>query len=274
MESSLKNQVVCITGAASGIGRVTARMLVRLGALVSLADVNKTALDAMVAELLQDGVGGGDEARTPPLATVLDVRSQEACTAWIDATVSHFGGKPIAAAANLAGVISPSIGLERGAIRNVSDADFDWVIDVNLKGTLNCLRAELPRMLVGQNGRGGGSIVNAASIAAIMGVERNGPYVAAKHAVAGLTRTVAKEEGPNAIRVNAIAPGIIATPMITQIETTAGTTELFGEGRGDPGALARKGDAEEVARLICFLLGSESSFVNGTVIPVDGGWMC
>lgn len=209
MESSLKNQVVCITGAASGIGRVTARMLVRLGALVSLADVNKTALDAMVDELQQEGVSGGDEERKPPLATALDVRSQEACTAWIDATVSHFGGKPIAAAANLAGVISPSIGLERGTIRNVSDADFDWVIDVNLKGTLNCLRAELPRMLVGKNGRGGGSIVNAASIAAIMGVERNGPYVAAKHAVAGLTRTVAKEEGPNAIRVNAIAPYVI-----------------------------------------------------------------
>ncbi|KAI0474230.1 putative short chain dehydrogenase/ reductase [Xylaria cf. heliscus] len=270
--SSLEGKIVVITGAASGIGRATARLLFRQGALLSLADINQPALNALVDELNQEPRGEEASLAFQPLATVLDVCSQEACTAWISATTSHFGGQPVAAAANLAGVISPSIRLERGAIRNVSDAEFDWVMNVNVKGTLNCLRAELPHMLVGAGGRGGGSIVNAASISGMIGVELNGPYVAAKHAIVGLTRTVAKEEGGNAIRANAIAPGIISTPMMDRIESVEATTELFGQGY--PGALARKGDAEEVARLICFLLSSESSFINGTVIPIDGAWMC
>ncbi|KAK7995026.1 3-alpha--hydroxysteroid dehydrogenase [Apiospora arundinis] len=274
MESlSLKQKVVVLTGAASGIGRATALLLAREGALLSLADVNESALETLSLELERVQHEAFPEDRPKkPLTTVLDVRSQAACTAWIEATVAHFDGRLVSGAANLAGVISPSISLERGTIRNISDSEFDWVMDVNVKGTLNCLRAQLPHMVVGQNGRGGGAIVNAASIAGMVGVERNSPYVAAKHAIVGLTRTLAKEEGHNAIRANAIAPGIIATPMMSHIESIAGTSELFG--KGDPGALARKGDAEEAARLVVFLLSPTSSFVNGALIPVDGGWMC
>ncbi|KAI1412758.1 putative short chain dehydrogenase/ reductase [Hypoxylon sp. FL1857] len=288
-QTPFTGKLFAITGAASGIGRTLAGVLFAQGALLSLADVNETALSEVKAELLetrkqQQAKAGGGEingANAQPelgkdvpatiFTAVVDVRSQEACTNWIEATVSHFG-QPLSGAANLAGVIGHSITQDKGSIRNITDQEFDWVMQVNVKGTLNSLRAELPHTLVGRNGRGGGSIVNASSVSGLSGIELNGPYVAAKHAIVGLTRTAAKEEGQRAIRVNAVAPGIIATPMMKQIEASKGSTDLFAG--GDPGALARKGDAEEVAQVIAFLLGPHSSFVSGVVLPIDGGWLC
>lgn len=108
--------------------------------------------------------------------------------------------------ANLAGIIGRSVGRGEGTIRNVAEEEFENVMAVNATGRWNCLRAELPAMKVGKEGRGGGSIVNAASIAGLVGVVANAPYVASKHVVVGLTKTAAKEEGKRAIRVNAIAP--------------------------------------------------------------------
>ncbi|KAJ5958025.1 short chain dehydrogenase/reductase family oxidoreductase [Penicillium vulpinum] len=267
--ASLQGKVIAITGAASGIGLATAKLLAQHGAPLSLADLNETRLADAATEIRQ--LYPSDVSLHPVLTTVVDVRSLEACQSWVARTTTHFN-QPLAGAANLAGVFGKSIGQEVGAVRNMTESEFEFVLDVNCRGTFNCLRAELPSMQTGSSGRNGGSIVNAASIAGIVGVEHNGPYVASKHAVVGLTRTVAKEEGKRAIRVNAIAPGIITTPMISQIEACAGTTELFGQ--GDPGALARKGDAEEVADVVVFLLSQQSSFVNGVVIPIDGGWMC
>ena len=196
--ASLAGRVVVITGAGSGIGKATATLLASHSVRLSLADINKTALEAVCANLQP-------LSPSPIFAAQLDVRSQADCQSWIDNTVAHFG-QPIAGAANLAGIFGPSIAQERGAIRNISDAEFDSVWDVNVKGTLNCLRAELPHMQTGSKGRDGGAIVNAASISSIVGVEYNGPYVASKHAIVGMTRTLAKEEGSKAIRVNAIAP--------------------------------------------------------------------
>lgn len=196
--ASLAGKVVVITGAGSGIGRATAHLLAGHSALLSLADVNETSLKTVQAELQQ-------KHSTSIFTAAIDVRSQDACRSWIADTVSHFG-QPIAGAANLAGAFGPSIAQERGAIRNITDAEFDFVMDVNVKGTLNCLRAQLPHMQEGSQGRGGGAIVNAASIAGLVGVESNGPYVASKHAIVGLTKTLAKEEGARAIRVNGIAP--------------------------------------------------------------------
>jgi NAD(P)-dependent dehydrogenase (short-subunit alcohol dehydrogenase family) len=205
MMSDLTAKVIAITGAASGIGLATARLLAQQGAFLSLADINKSRLGEVADELRTLYPSGVLSTVDPVLTTVLDVRSPQACNDWIQRTVTHFN-QPLSGAANLAGVFGKSIGQEVGAIRNMTDPEADFVLDVNCRGMFNCLRAELVHMKTGTRGRHGGSIVNAASIAGIMGVEHNGPYVASKHAVVGWTRTAAKEEGKRAIRVNAIAP--------------------------------------------------------------------
>ncbi|TVY18289.1 Levodione reductase [Lachnellula arida] len=233
--SSLRGKVVVITGAASGIGFATAHLLAQHGALLSLADMNEKGL-ATAAEKLRK-VYPPEIAQDAVITTLVNVTSPKECEDWIARTTTHFN-QAIAGAANFAGVVGKSIAQEAGAVRNMSDAEFQFIMDINCRGTFNCIRAELPFMQNGDKGRNGGSIVNAASIAGISGVPNNGPYAASKHAVIGLTRTVAKEEGHRAIRVNAVAPGIIATPMMEQIVTSAGTERLFGD--TDPGALARK----------------------------------
>lgn len=107
---------------------------------------------------------------------------------------------------SLAGIVGRSIGTPPGAVRNVADDEFDGVMRINVRGTLNCIRAQLNHIKSGENGRGGGSIVNAASVAGIMGFTDNAAYVASKHAVIGISKCAAKEEGPRGIRVNCVAP--------------------------------------------------------------------
>ncbi|ROT41104.1 NAD(P)-binding protein [Sodiomyces alkalinus F11] len=258
-------------------------LLSRRGALLSLADINATALAEVAAQAETERERAEHHTPTtteqvaqvqPVFTSVVDVRSAEECNAWIAATVSHFR-QPLSGAANLAGVFGPSIGRAPGAVRNLDNDEFAWVMDVNVKGTLNCMRAQLAHMQTREGARGrhhGGAIVNASSVAGISGGPLNGPYVASKHAIVGLTRTAAKEEGERGIRVNAVAPGIIATPMITQIEAAVGSKDLVAQ--GDPGVLGRKGEASEVAEGIVFLLGPQSRFITGVVLPIDGGWAC
>ncbi|KAI4601742.1 putative secondary metabolism biosynthetic enzyme [Pestalotiopsis sp. 9143b] len=271
--ASLAGKVVAITGGASGIGRATAKILASHGVLLSIADVNQENLHEVEAELRKEAQQHGHGSDTV-MSRVVDVRSSDACHAWIRDTVAHFQ-QPLAGAANMAGVMGRSLGEEAGSIRNITDEEFEWVVGVSMKGTLNSMRAELACMVEGAKGRNGGSIVNAASIAGLVGVLNNVPYVAAKHAVVGMTKTAAKEEGKRAIRVNAIAPGIVQTPMLDEINAIHGG-ETAGSifGADVPGALARIGDASEAADVVVFLLSSQSSFVSGTVVPIEGGWVC
>ena len=221
MTSFLKKLVV-INGAASGIGRATAKLLASRGALLSLSDIDKIGLAAVKTEVQELSLAAhksstnGNHPSTPstnPSAApstvftyALDVRSQQSCTTWIQETLAHFKTQSIFGAVNSAGVTNLPRISKPSPVREITDEEYDFVFDVNVRGTLNCLRAELPHMLEGTKGRGGGAVVNAASISGLMGLPGFLPYVSSKHAVVGMTRSVAKEEGPRGVRVNAVAP--------------------------------------------------------------------
>ena len=206
----------------------------------------------------------------------------------------------------MAGIIGPSIGKVFGTVRILSTSEFQRIMSVHVEGTFNCMQAQLPALTQGEEGSGlgGGSIVNASSIAGRIGFERNAGYTAAKHAIVGMTKAVAKEEGRRGIRVNAVAPGYVDTPMTQSLaadaEEFAGvegrSAQAISGGTGGqdsaqdsehmekqdqrvsdvkyPGAMGRKGMPEEVANLIVWLLSDESSFCTGHLYAVDGGWGC
>lgn len=185
---SLKDKVIVITGAASGMGLETARLFASKGAKLSLADVQEKPLKDIENELASSGA--------QVMSQVVDVSKQDQVTSWIEATVKKFG--KLDGAANLAGVIGRQNNIAR--IEEIEDEDYDFIFGVNAKGLLNCLRAQIP------NFNDGGAIVNAASILGLMASKKSAAYVMSKHAVVGLTRAAAKELGERNIRVNCFCP--------------------------------------------------------------------
>lgn len=258
MSTDFKGKVIAITGAASGIAFATSKLLAERGAILAMADRNEKLLDTAVSELKSSGA--------TVTGSVLDVRDAAAVESWIQATVKEHG--KLDGAANLAGVIGPTIGIT--GIEDIPLSEFDFIIDVNLKGVFNCLRAELKAMheKIKAGDQKLGSIVNAASIAGLTAMSKNPAYITSKHAVVGLTRAAAKECGGGGVRVNAIAPGVIDTPMVRG----AGSTEGSMDGAIRMTPMHRIGQPEEVAEVICWLLCERSSYVTGIVHPVDGGW--
>lgn len=185
---SIKDKVIVITGAASGMGLETARLFASKGAKLSLADVQEKPLKDLEAELKQSGA--------QVIAQVVDVSNRSNVEDWIATTVKEFG--KLDGAANLAGVIGKQSNVV--GIEDIEDADWDFVFGVNVVGLKNCLRAQVPVM------NEGGSIVNAASILGLIGAPKNLAYCASKHAVVGMSRAAAKELGPKKIRVNCFCP--------------------------------------------------------------------
>ncbi|CZR65134.1 related to D-arabinitol 2-dehydrogenase [Phialocephala subalpina] len=256
--SYFEGKVIAITGAASGIGLATAHLLAHRGATLSLSDINSDLLTAAASSIRSS------HPTTAIHTQIVDVRNRSQVDAWISDTVRTLG--PLSGAANIAGVICPKIG--QAFLEDESDEDWAFVLDVNLTGVMHCLRAEVK---IGEMEEGG-AIVNASSVAGLQGRVTAGSYVASKHGVIGLTKTVAKEVGGRGLRVNCIAPGVISTPMLTMHTMAGEVMEESAELKASP--LGRAGQPEEVAKLIAFLLSDESSYITGVVHTIDGGLLC
>lgn len=249
----LDDRVACITGAGSGIGRATAELFAAEGAIVVAQDLDPSTAEETVASL-----DGGHH-----VAVGGDVSDEEAMAAAFAAILTDFGRLDVLV--NNAGVFRlPGDGFDRvlagegPQICHMGYEPFMQMLAIHVGGTFLCTRAAVPLML------DGGSVVNLSSIAGIAGW---GPahYAAAKGAILGLTRSLARELGPHRIRVNAVAPGVIDTPMVDQLDS-AMLDPLVGMT-----PMGRIGEAAEIASTVLFLAGNDGAFVTGQWISPNGG---
>jgi 3-oxoacyl-[acyl-carrier protein] reductase len=241
----LRDKVSIITGGAQGIGEATALKFGKEGAKVAVCDVNLPLAQAVADAIVK----AGGEA----LAFKVDVTSTQDIAAMVSAVMAKWGR--IDALVNNAGILADS------QLKKMTEEQFDRVINVNLKGTYNCTRAVVDIMLA----QGGGTITNASSIVGLYGNFGQTNYAATKWAVIGMAKTWAKELGPKGIRVNAVAPGFVATPILSSMP------EKVIKMMEEKVPLRRLGKPEEIANAYAWLASDEASYVNGVVIEVSGG---
>jgi NAD(P)-dependent dehydrogenase (short-subunit alcohol dehydrogenase family) len=253
MAGMLDGKSALITGGGGGIGRATALAFAREGARVAVADLMEDAARETVG--LVNAAGGQAISLSGDVSREADVR------AMIDAVVGAYGR--LDCAFNNAGVAGWHVGSVNQKTAEWSEEAFDRMIAVNLKGVWLCMRHELPQM----RAQGGGAIVNTGSIAGLVGLPNSSAYVAAKHGVIGLTKTAALEYAEVNIRVNAVCPGYIRTPM------TEPSMRLRGEAILAQTPLRRMGNPEEIAEMVVWLCSERASYVSGAAYNVDGGWM-
>jgi 3-oxoacyl-[acyl-carrier protein] reductase len=246
----LAGKVALITGAARGIGAATALTFAREGAKVVLCDVNEAQGLETAASINQTA---GNEQVIAAFFPV-DVVRMESVQHLIQQTVAQFGRLDI---------LVNNAGVTRDAqLKKMTEEEFDFVININLKGVFNCGKAAAEQMLAQSTG---GVILNAASVVGLDGNFGQTNYAATKAGVIGMTKVWARELGPKGIRVNAVAPGFIQTPMTAKMPEKIYTTMI------DKTPLRRAGQPQDVANAYLWLASDEASFVNGVVLRIDGG---
>lgn len=245
MSPLLKDKIAIITGAASGIGEAAARLFVAEGARVVLADIDARRLEVLADELDQ-------------IAQVTDVGDEASVSRLVDVTIEHFGR--LDCAFNNAGISG-----QAAPIEEVTLADFERIIRVDLTSVFLCMKYQIAAM---KKQEAPGAIVNTSSGAGVTGISLHSSYCAAKHGVLGLTRTAAVENAVHNIRVNAVLPGAISTPMTEAGLDEGGETERMIRKSLRCGRL---GEAQEVAEAAAWLLSDRASYVSGELMSVNFG---
>jgi len=249
MYDSMKGRVALVTGAASGMGRASALAFAREGVRVALADWSEEG-GHETESMIRDSGGEALFVRT-------DVSQPAEVDRLFDQTLSVFGGLDYAH--NNAGIGGPN-----ATIDEISDDDWDRVLSINLKGVWLCMKRELAHM----KQHGGGAIVNTASNVGVIAIMNAGAYVAAKHAVIGITKAAALEFATESIRVNCICPGVVDTAMVQQ---AIGGNEIVRQWMTDLVPMKRMAHPDEIASAVLWLCSDGASFVNGHPLVIDAG---
>ena len=252
MTGMLAGKVILVTGGSTGIGRATAQILARDGATVVIADL-QDAEGARTLESIKDSGGKAEYQH-------VDVSDYAAVRVLVSGIAARHGG--LDCAFNNAGIEGPT-----AKIMDLAIEDWQRVIAINLTGVYICMKCELEQMLKQKRG---GAIVNTASAAGLIGIPGAAAYNSAKHGVVGLTKTVALEYARANIRVNAVCPGFIETPMLDRV--TDASVKIRQQLIGTV-PLRRVAQPHEIGDAVAWLMSDKSSYVTGVALPVDGGWV-
>ena len=247
----LEEKICLITGGAAGIGKATAEKFVKEGARVVLCDLDEESGKALAKELGKN-----------TLFYRVNVADQSEVNSWVKDTVEKLGRVDVLI--NNAGITRDGLFVKYKngeVVSQMSEQDFDLVLDVNLKGTFNCTQAVIPHMI----NQGGGVVLNASSIVGLYGNFGQTNYAATKFGVIGMTKTWSRELGRYNIRVNVVCPGFILTEMVKKMP------EKILEGLAAKTPLGRMGKPEDVANLYAWLASDEAAYIHGATISIDGG---